>query len=79
MCTIIALILMFQAGMNHSAMALDIPELREDSQAVQAANQERELMRRYSGLVRARNPVRLAPESAKQFENHSSNDNLSNS
>ena len=54
MCTIVAVILMFQAGMNHSATDLDIPEL-ENSQAIQAANQERDLMQRYNRLARALN------------------------
>ena len=39
MCTIVAVILMFQAGMSHSATALDIPDL-ENSQAIQAATAE---------------------------------------
>jgi hypothetical protein len=55
MHTIVALILMCQAGMNHSAGPVDIPEFQSYSQTVQAAYEERELIQRYNGLAHALN------------------------
>jgi hypothetical protein len=46
MLRVVTLILLCQAGMNHSAVAMDIPDLQDYSQAAQAAYQERELMQR---------------------------------
>ena len=55
MLPVVTLILLCQAGMNHSAAATDIPDLQDYSQAAQAAYQERELMQRYNELARALN------------------------
>jgi hypothetical protein len=55
MLRVVTLILLCQAGMNHSAAAMDIPDLQDYSQTAQAAYQERELMQRYNQLARALN------------------------
>ena len=55
MLPVVALILLCRAGMNHSAVAADIPDPPDYSQAAQAAYQERELMQRYNELARALN------------------------
>lgn len=55
MLPVVVSILLCQAGMNHSAAAIDIPDLQDYSQVAQAAYQERELMQRYNELARALN------------------------
>jgi hypothetical protein len=67
MFSTVALILLFQAAMNHPAAAMDIPDLQGPSQAVQAADEERELMQRYNGLARALNDF-LAAYKAGQID-----------
>ena len=51
----ITLILLCRAGMSHPAVAADIPDPQDYSQAAQAAYQEHELMQRYNELARALN------------------------
>jgi hypothetical protein len=55
MGTILALILVCQAGINRPAAALDIPDFPDADPALQAVYQEHELMRRYNALVSALN------------------------
>jgi hypothetical protein len=55
MLPVLVSILLCQAGMSHSAAAMDIPDLQGYSQAAQAADQERELIQRYNELARALN------------------------
>ena len=55
MGTVLALMLVFQAGMNHPAAAVKIPEFQDESPAAQAAYEEHDLMQRYNGLARAFN------------------------
>lgn len=67
MLSTVALILLFQAGLNHPPAAMDIPDVQGPSQAVQAADEERELMQRYNGLARALNDF-LAAYKAGQID-----------
>lgn len=55
MLSVVVLIPLCQAGMNRSAMAADIPDLPDYSQAAQAACQEHKLTQRYNELARALN------------------------
>jgi hypothetical protein len=52
MGTLLAFILMCQAGMDDSA-AMPIPSFQDEDPAAQAANEERGLMHRYNALARA--------------------------
>jgi hypothetical protein len=50
---LLALILICQAGMGRPVAAGNIPDFQEESPAAQAADEQRELVQRYNGLLRA--------------------------
>ena len=60
MGTVLALILIAQAGMNHPAAVVNLPDFPDESPAAQAAYQERDLMHRYNVLARALNDFMAA-------------------
>jgi hypothetical protein len=65
MGTVVALILISQAGMNGSAAAINFPAFQDDSPAAQAAYEERALTQRYNGLARALNDFMAAYKAGK--------------
>ena len=65
MGSIVALILMCQAGMNGSAAAMNIPVPQDDSPSAQAAHEEQVLMQGYNGLARALNDFMAAYKAGK--------------
>jgi hypothetical protein len=64
MGTLLAFILMRQAGMDDSA-AMPIPSFQDEDPAAQAANEERGLMHRYNDLARALNAFIAAYKAGK--------------
>jgi hypothetical protein len=53
MGTVLALILICQAGMHDPATAMNLPDFQDESPAAQAAYEERDLMHRYNVLAGA--------------------------
>ena len=60
MGTILALVLICQAGMHPSAAAVNLPDFQDESPVAQAAYEERALVQRYNGLARALNDFMAA-------------------
>lgn len=60
MGTVLAFILICQAGMNHSAAAVNLPDFRDESPAAQAEYEEHDLIHRYNVLARALNDFMAA-------------------